>query len=96
MNRSILLIFAHPDDESFGPAGTTAKYRDLGIPTDLICATRGEVGSRVDVPEEVETAAARATSINLSYTPFLKGVRCGLGANMASPLQFPIFFIRNT
>lgn len=63
MNRSILLIFAHPDDESFGPSGTTAKYRDLGIPTDLICATRGEVGSRLDVPEGVETAAAREAEL---------------------------------
>jgi N-acetylglucosamine malate deacetylase 2 len=63
MNRSILLIFAHPDDESFGPSGTSAKYRDLGIPTDLICATRGEVGSRLDVPEGVETAAAREAEL---------------------------------
>jgi LmbE family N-acetylglucosaminyl deacetylase len=63
MNRSILLIFAHPDDESFGPSGTTAKYRDLGIPTDLICATRGEVGSRLDVPEGVETGTAREAEL---------------------------------
>lgn len=63
MNRSLLLIFAHPDDESFGPSGTTAKYRDLGIPTDLICATRGEVGSRLDVPEVVETATAREAEL---------------------------------
>jgi LmbE family N-acetylglucosaminyl deacetylase len=63
MNRSILLIFAHPDDESFGPSGTTAKYRALGIPTDLICATRGEVGSRLEVPEGVETAAAREAEL---------------------------------
>lgn len=63
MNRNILLVFAHPDDESFGPSGTTAKYRDLGISTDLICATRGEVGSRLDVPAEVETAAAREAEL---------------------------------
>lgn len=63
MNRSLLLIFAHPDDESFGPSGTAAKYRNQGIPTDLICATRGEVGSRVGVPEGVETAAAREAEL---------------------------------
>ena len=63
MNQSILLVFAHPDDESFGPSGTVAKYRALGIPTDLICATRGEVGSRVDVPAGVETGEAREAEL---------------------------------
>jgi len=63
MNRSILLVFAHPDDESFGPSGTAAKYRKSGIPTDLICATRGEVGTRLDVPKDMETGKAREAEL---------------------------------
>ncbi len=63
MSRSIMLVFAHPDDESFGPSGTAAKYRESGIPTDLICATRGEVGSRLDVPEDMETGKAREAEL---------------------------------
>jgi len=40
---SLVAIFAHPDDEAFGPAGTIAKYaQDHEI--YLICATRGEAG----------------------------------------------------
>lgn len=58
-----MLIFAHPDDESFGPSGTVAKYRGSGIPTDLICATRGEAGSRLDVPEDMETGKAREAEL---------------------------------
>ena len=45
MKRSILLVFAHPDDESFGLAGTVLKYTRQGVPVDLVCATRGEKGS---------------------------------------------------
>jgi LmbE family N-acetylglucosaminyl deacetylase len=42
--RSLLAVFAHPDDESFGPGGTLARCADDGVDVHLICATRGEVG----------------------------------------------------
>lgn len=38
----LLAIFAHPDDESFGPGGTIAKYASKGVEVTLIVATRGE------------------------------------------------------
>jgi len=44
VNRVLLAVFAHPDDESFGPGGTLAKYAAEGVDVHLICATRGEVG----------------------------------------------------
>lgn len=44
MNRKLLVVTAHPDDEAFGPAGTIAKYADLGVEVHLLCATRGEAG----------------------------------------------------
>lgn len=37
-------IFAHPDDESFGMAGTLARSTMTGHPTAIVCATRGEAG----------------------------------------------------
>ena len=42
--KKILLVFAHPDDESFTTAGTVAKYVKAGWEVDLVCATRGEKG----------------------------------------------------
>ena len=63
MNRSILLAFAHPDDESFGLAGTIARYTKQGIPVDLITATRGEKGTRLGVPEGVPTGVAREAEL---------------------------------
>ncbi len=45
---SLMAIFAHPDDESFGNGGTLAKYGEEGLFTSLICATRGEAGEISD------------------------------------------------
>lgn len=42
--RTLLAVFAHPDDESFGTGGTLAYYARNGVDVHLICATRGEVG----------------------------------------------------
>ncbi|AZR72828.1 hypothetical protein BBF96_05145 [Anoxybacter fermentans] len=44
MERKILAIFAHPDDESFGPSGTLAHYARNGVRVRLLTATRGEAG----------------------------------------------------
>jgi N-acetylglucosamine malate deacetylase 2 len=63
VKRSILLIFAHPDDESFGMSGTILKYTRQGIPVDLVCATKGERGKRLDVPAGVDTGTAREAEL---------------------------------
>lgn len=48
--KSLLVIFAHPDDESFGPAsGTLAKYASEGVAVNYLCATSGEAGTVSDL-----------------------------------------------
>jgi LmbE family N-acetylglucosaminyl deacetylase len=47
---TLLLLFAHPDDESFSGAGTAMKYAARGVRTVLVTATRGERGKRGDPP----------------------------------------------
>lgn len=42
--KTILAVFAHPDDESFGMGGTLAYYARQGVDVYLVCATRGEAG----------------------------------------------------
>lgn len=42
--KKILLVFAHPDDESITVGGTVAKYVKAGWTVDLLCATNGEEG----------------------------------------------------
>jgi LmbE family N-acetylglucosaminyl deacetylase len=41
-------IWAHPDDEAFGTAGTMARATAAGHPVAVICATRGEEGEIAD------------------------------------------------
>lgn len=40
----LLLVLAHPDDESMGAGGLILRHTRNGIPTHLICATYGEAG----------------------------------------------------
>jgi len=57
MELTLLVVFAHPDDESFGPAATLAKYVAQGVRITLLCATRGEAGEisdpRLATPESL-------------------------------------------
>ena len=61
MSNRIGAIFAHPDDETFCVGATVAKYADLGITTDLYCATDGDAGKNSGVPvsSREELAAIR-------------------------------------
>lgn len=45
VDKTILAVLAHPDDESFGMGGTLAMYARQGVAVHLVCATRGEVGT---------------------------------------------------
>jgi len=46
--RTVLGIFAHPDDESLACGGTLARLADAGARVVLLCASRGEAGSISD------------------------------------------------
>jgi LmbE family N-acetylglucosaminyl deacetylase len=43
--RTMLVVYAHPDDESFGNAGTIIRYSAAGVKVHYACATRGECGT---------------------------------------------------
>lgn len=50
MRKSFVAVFAHPDDEAFGPAGTIAQYaRDHDV--YILSATKGEAGQNSKIGE---------------------------------------------
>ena len=55
--RRVVVVGAHPDDESLGAGGLVARARALGIPVSLVCATDGEA-SHPDSPTHDPTSLA--------------------------------------
>src|SRR5690348_6186920 len=58
MDKRLLLVHAHPDDETIGQGATMAKYVDEGAAVTLITCTGGEMGE-ILVPELAHMAADR-------------------------------------
>lgn len=50
MERHVLAVYPHPDDESFGKAGTIALHTKAGTPVTLICGTFGQMGRNMGKP----------------------------------------------
>ncbi|MCY0875830.1 MAG: PIG-L family deacetylase [Firmicutes bacterium] len=48
--RNVVVVLAHPDDETFICGGTMAKFAAEGDRVTLVCATKGEMGRRLGVP----------------------------------------------
>jgi len=85
MPMRILFLLAHPDDETFGPGGTIAKYARLGHEVHLAAATRGEAGMMGTPPltdrdslgefrsAELEAAAATLGAARVHFLGFSDG-----------------------
>lgn len=50
MEKHVVIIYPHPDDESFGTGGSIIKYREQGIPVTYLCGTLGEMGRNMGSP----------------------------------------------
>jgi bacillithiol biosynthesis deacetylase BshB2 len=47
----VMIVYPHPDDESFGAAGTIRKFRKEGVPVTYVCGTLGEMGRNMGTPQ---------------------------------------------
>jgi len=50
MEKHVVVIYPHPDDESFGAAGVITKFRQEGVPVTYLCGTLGEMGRNMGNP----------------------------------------------
>src|SRR5699024_5356922 len=50
MEKHVVVIYPHPDDESFGASGTITKFRKEGVPVTYLCGTLGEMGRNMGNP----------------------------------------------
>lgn len=79
MKKVFIGIFAHPDDEAFGPGGTLLKLRDEGYDIHLILLTDGEAGTNSD-------AAPDLAAVRLAEWRAAAQI---LGASSAHALHYP-------
>lgn len=75
VRRRLLGVFAHPDDESFGPGGTLVRYAAEGAAVHVIIATDGIAGS-VEDPKHLKDhdTLAQVRSAELSNAAVALGV----------------------
>ncbi|WP_077624813.1 bacillithiol biosynthesis deacetylase BshB2 [Sediminibacillus massiliensis] len=50
MEKHVVVIYPHPDDEAFGASGTITQFRQQGVPVTYLCGTLGEMGRNMGNP----------------------------------------------
>jgi N-acetyl-1-D-myo-inositol-2-amino-2-deoxy-alpha-D-glucopyranoside deacetylase len=77
-NSRLLLVHAHPDDESISNGATMAKYVKEGVKVTLITCTRGEEGE-VLIPELSHLASSHEDNLGTHRIEELKLAMTKLG-----------------
>lgn len=64
--KNVVCVFAHPDDEAFGPAGTIAKFSKTHN-VYILCATKGEAGGSGKVRSDELRRSAKVLGVKKVY-----------------------------
>ncbi len=75
MKKRLLAVLAHPDDESFGPGGTFARYVAEGTAVHIAIATDGAAGSVAEGYEEVRDRLAEVRAQELQAAVSILGAQ---------------------
>jgi N-acetyl-1-D-myo-inositol-2-amino-2-deoxy-alpha-D-glucopyranoside deacetylase len=79
MTGGLLVVAAHPDDEVLIAGGTLAACADAGVPTAVVCLTRGEDGPIADpsLAERGQLGLVRAAELDAACAELGVGwVKC--------------------
>ncbi|WP_019929321.1 N-acetyl-1-D-myo-inositol-2-amino-2-deoxy-alpha-D-glucopyranoside deacetylase [Nocardia sp. BMG111209] len=74
----LLLVHAHPDDETIGTGGTIAHYRRRGVPVTVVTCTLGEEGEVIG-SRWAELVSSRADQLGGYRIGELSGALAALG-----------------
>jgi N-acetyl-1-D-myo-inositol-2-amino-2-deoxy-alpha-D-glucopyranoside deacetylase len=61
--KTVLAVFAHPDDESLACGGTLARLADAGVRVVLLCASHGERGAQTGPARDDELGRVRSEEL---------------------------------
>ena len=92
---SILLVHAHPDDETINNGATMAKYKAEGANITLVTCTRGEEGE-VLVPELAHLAADKDDALGPIREVELANAMAALGVTDHRFLGAPVIKYRDS
>lgn len=79
-SKRLLLVHAHPDDETINNGATMAKYASQGVGVTLVTCTRGEEGE-VLVPELAHLASAATDQLGAHRETELENAMIELGVS---------------
>lgn len=71
---TLMAIYAHPDDESFGTGGTLALYAERGYRVVLVAATKGEAGEIQDPAMQTDEPIAEIRQRELKCACEILGI----------------------
>ncbi|MDX1663533.1 MAG: PIG-L deacetylase family protein [Candidatus Promineifilaceae bacterium] len=73
--RRLMAVLAHPDDESFGPGGTLARYADEGADVHVVICTDGAAGSVIEAYADARERLAEIRRQELEGATGVLGVQ---------------------
>lgn len=87
--KRILVVMAHPDDESFGPSGTLARYAAQGVEIHLLCVTNGEASEVAIAEKESLSMTERQQRLIQIRQQELQNAAQVIGISQIDFLNFP-------